>query len=426
MNSEEYYHSLLRFGMKPGLERVGILLDRLSNPQDKLRFVHVAGSNGKGSVCTFVAGVLSRAGYRTGLYTSPYVIDFRERIRVDGEMISPEELESITCEVKRQIDALSAQGIVITEFEAVTAAAFLYYSQKKCDIVVLETGLGGRFDATNVIKKPLCSCITSISLDHVKILGDTLSQIAFEKCGIIKPGSPCVTFAQQSSDALCVIKAQAESKGSPLYIADENNVKLINSDITGSDVCCNGLDIHIPFPGKHQRQNLAVALECIRQIKNSGFNISDDAIKSGVASCFIPARCEIISKEPLVILDGCHNDGSTLAFAELLKNNLRDKKIHALMGMMADKNCEKAISNLVPLFSSVTFVKPSNPRSAEPCELARIAEKYCLDVSCCGSIDAAVGMVKDRLSSFDDVMVVCGSLYLASDVRDILLSSFGE
>ena len=426
MNSEEYYHSLLRFGIQPGLERIRILLDRLSNPQDKLKFVHVAGTNGKGSVCTFIAGVLSRAGYRTGLYTSPYVIDFRERIRIDGEMISPKELECVTLKVKLQIDALAAQGVVITEFEAVTAAAFVYYAEQNCDVVVLETGLGGRFDATNVIKNPLCSCITSISLDHVKILGDTLAQIAFEKCGIIKPGCPCVTFAQQADEVLGVIKKQSAEKGSPLYIADERDVKIIKSDITGSDVNVGGLDIHIPFPGGHQRQNLAAALECIKLLKNNGFDISDDDIRSGVVSCFIPARCEIISKNPLVILDGCHNDGSTLAFASLLRNNLKDKKIHALMGMMADKNCEKAVSNLAPLFSDVTFVKPSNPRSAEPCELADIAKKYCPDVSCSGSIEDAVKKIKSRLCSPDDVMVVCGSLYLASDVRDILFSSFRE
>jgi len=425
MESEKYYHSLLRFGMQPGLERISKLLDRLGSPQNTLKFVHVAGTNGKGSVCTFIAGVLSRAGYKTGLYTSPYVIDFRERIRVDGVMIPCGELDGVTLEVSREIESLAAEGVVITEFEAVTAAAFLYYARRKCDVVVLETGLGGRFDATNVITEPVCTCITSVSLDHVKILGGTLEQIAFEKCGIIKPGRPCVTSSDQSYEVLRVIKEQTSDKNSPLIIADTSDVKLLDSGIEGSDVLYKDILIHIPFPGEHQLENAAVALECINVLNSNGFNVSSGDISEGFKSCFIPARCEIISSSPLVILDGCHNDGSTLAFAGLIRKRLKNKKIHALMGMMADKNCEKAIANLVPLFSDVTFVKPSNPRAAEPEKLSELAAKYCADVSTADTVESGADSVCGRLSD-GGVLAVCGSLYLASDIREYLIKRFAE
>ena len=184
-NAENYYHSLLTFGIMPGLDRIKILLERLGSPEKSLRCIHVAGTNGKGTVCSFLASVLKEAGYKTGLYTSPYIVDFRERIRIDGEMISEEELEQVTASVRSEIEALRNEDVIITEFEAVTAAAFLYYKNAGCDFVVLETGLGGRFDATNVIERPLASVITSISLDHVNILGNTISDIAYEKCGII-------------------------------------------------------------------------------------------------------------------------------------------------------------------------------------------------------------------------------------------------
>ena len=205
-NAENYYHSLLTFGIMPGLERIKLLLERLGSPEKGLRCIHVAGTNGKGTVCSFLASILKESGYKTGLYTSPYIVDFRERIRVNGEMISEEDLNTITETVKNAIEELRREDVIITEFEAVTAAAFLYYKTVGCDFVVLETGLGGRFDATNVIERPLVSVIVSISLDHVNILGNTISDIAYEKCGIIKNDCRVVTNNAQHGDALRMIK----------------------------------------------------------------------------------------------------------------------------------------------------------------------------------------------------------------------------
>ena len=222
-SAEKYYHSLLTFGIMPGLDRIKILLERLGNPEKSLRCIHVAGTNGKGTVCSFLASVLKQSGYKTGLYTSPYIVNFRERIRIDGEMISETDLEEVTDIVRNQIEKLRSEDITITEFEAVTAAAFLYYKNQGCDFVVLETGLGGRFDATNVIERPLASVITSISLDHVNILGNTISEIAYEKCGIIKNGCPVVTNSAQPSDALKMIKEQSEMRNSSLSVADNQS-----------------------------------------------------------------------------------------------------------------------------------------------------------------------------------------------------------
>ena len=190
----QYIHSLLRFGSRPGLERIRILLERLGNPQDKLKFIHVAGTNGKGSTTSMIAAALSKAGYRTGQYISPYVVEFRERMQIDGEMIGKDELSALMDRVRPEIEAMAAKDEIITEFEAITAAAFLWFYERGCDIVCLDVGLGGRFDATNVIGTPEASVICSISLDHVEILGHTLSQIAMEKCGIIKPHGITVCY----------------------------------------------------------------------------------------------------------------------------------------------------------------------------------------------------------------------------------------
>ena len=224
-----YIHSLQVFGSVPGLERISELLNLLGNPQDDLKFIHVAGTNGKGSVSTMLSEIHRAAGGRVGLYTSPYVVDFRERIQLDGEYIEKEELARLT-------ELVKSTGVHVTEFEFITALAFLYFKEKKCDIVVLEVGLGGRFDATNVIKAPLCSVITRIDLDHTDYLGDTVEKVAAEKCGIIKDGAPTVTYPDQPSGALGVIKASAPD----LTVADKEEIKTVKSDLFGNSFIYKG------------------------------------------------------------------------------------------------------------------------------------------------------------------------------------------
>ncbi len=421
-----YYHSLEKFGIMPGLERIALLSERLGSPHKKLRFIHVAGTNGKGSTCTALASVLHSAGYRTGLYTSPYVIDFRERIQLDMEMISPEDLTECTEKVKNAIEKLSEEGVRITEFEAVTAAAFLYYSEKNCDFVVLETGLGGRFDATNIIEEPLCSIITSVSLDHIGVLGNTMGKIAFEKCGIIKKNCPVVTGSEQTEEVLSVIKKSASEMNSPLLIRDSSLLfDVISESIAGTEVKSNECSFRIPFSGLHQLNNMALVTGAVEVLREKGFIIDGDAVKSGIEKARIPARTEIISEKPLVILDGSHNDGSTAALGYLVQKHLAGKKILAVIGMMADKDIKKSLGNLVPYFSKVITVEPSNPRSMSCEELAGVISEFGVECTPCKDPVRGVEKAFSVLDEFD-VLIVCGSLYLAGDVRKKMTEICGE
>lgn len=414
-NAESYFHSLLTFGIRPGLDRLKILLERLGNPQKSLRCIHVAGTNGKGTVCSFLSSVLTSAGYRTGLYTSPYIVDFRERIRVDGEMISENDLDDITETVKTEIEKLRSEDIIITEFEAVTAAAFLYYKNIGCDFVVLETGLGGRFDATNVIERPLASIIVSISLDHVNILGNTIAEIAYEKCGIIKKNCPVVTCSSQNPDALKVIKEQSRINNSELFTADISHCNLLSEDITGSRISFSGREVHVPFPGKHQVENCITALECINILKNQGISISEKAIRNGISQTKNPARCEIVSSSPFVIFDGCHNEDSARALKDVIEKHLKGRRINAVMGMMEDKDISKVLSLLTPYFNTVFTVTPSNTRSMNSEKLSEMIRKTGTDAK---SFENELDGLKEAVKNTgkDDVLLVCGSLYLCSDL----------
>ena len=414
-NAENYFHSLLTFGIRPGLDRLKILLERLGNPEKSLRCIHVAGTNGKGTVCSFLASVLTTSGYKTGLYTSPYIVDFRERIRVDGEMISENDLEAVTETVRDEIEKLRDEGVIITEFEAVTAAAFLHYKNAGCDFVVLETGLGGRFDATNVIERPLVSVIVSISLDHMNILGNTISEIAYEKCGIIKRSCPVVTCSVQNPEAMKVIREQCRVNDSCLSVADFSLCTELFSDISGSTVSYKGSQVHVPFPGKHQLQNCVTALECIDILKAQGIQISGKAIMKGIEKTKNPARCEIVSSSPFVIFDGCHNEDSAKALRFVIDNHLKGRKINAVMGMMEDKDVSKVLELLTPCFSTVFTVTPSNPRSMKSDKLAAMIEGYGTHaVYYADELDGLKAAVAS--TGKDDVLLVCGSLYLCSDL----------
>ncbi|MBR3975410.1 MAG: bifunctional folylpolyglutamate synthase/dihydrofolate synthase [Clostridia bacterium] len=422
----EYYHSLQQFGINPGLERISALCEKLGNPQNELKFVHIAGTNGKGSTCTEIASVLTQAGYRTGLYTSPYVVDFRERIKLDGEMIAPEQLAQVTEIVRDKVNELNSQGIYPTEFEVITAAAFLYYRQSGCDIVVLETGLGGRFDATNIINSPLCVVLVSISLDHTKVLGESVSEIAYEKCGIIKDSCSVVTSASQQTQALSVIKETACNKNASLYITDEARMfSVLSADISGSLVEYKGQKIKIPFCGEHQLQNAALAIMASEILSENGFAISIQQIKDGIEKASIAARTEVLSKAPLVLLDGSHNEGSTAALAGVLEKYCKNRRLLAVMGMMADKDCSVALKNLLPFFTKVIAVTPSNPRAMKASDFSALVEQHGVP---CDAVDNPCEGVKyafSQLTDFDG-LVICGSLYLSSDVREITLKIIGE
>lgn len=414
-------NSRLLFGIKPGLERIEALCKKLGDPQKKPRFVHVAGTNGKGTTCTLIASVLKAAGYRTGLYTSPYVLDFRERFRIDGEMIPEAELIEEVERVSPIADELEAKGETITEFEFITALAFDWFARRDCDFVVLETGLGGRADATNIIDTPEAAAIASISLDHTAVLGDTYAKIAFEKAGIIKKGGDIVLYPVQEPSVFETIESACNERGAHLHIPDEKNMQVNGTALTGTALTWRGLPLTLPFTGAHQVHNAATALTVLDVLREKHANITDEALQKGFASAYIPARMEILSQKPLALLDGGHNPGCASALHEVLKTHLSGRHITAIMGMMADKDSMRYLELTAPHFERIITVQPQNPRSLSAEALADEAKHFCKDVQPAQSMKDAI---EKATVSGDEVLVICGSFFLASEIRDLAIEKY--
>lgn len=414
-----------RFGPRPGLGRMRKLMARLGNPQDSLRFVHVAGTNGKGTTCTLISSVLCRAGYRTGLYLSPHVEDFRERMQIDGAMIPRPELAATAERVFPVAEEMRAAGEEVAEFELVTATALLWFAEKKCDIAVLEVGLGGRLDATNVIAPPLVSALVSLSLDHTAILGGTIEKIAAEKCGILKKGSAAVCAPGQPPEALAVIRRTAKEREVPLTEASEESVQVLSSSLSGTELLYRGIRLHLPFLGAHQVKNAVTALAVLEKLRSLGWSIPADALAEGFASARIPARLEVLSQDPPVLLDGAHNPGGTAVLAASVHRYLPGKKVTAVMGMLADKDVETSVQNLAGAFSRVVTVAPSTPRALSADALARIWRDLGVPAEPAADFDFALRRAFSRLEP-DGAAVLCGSLYLAGDLRQRALRMLSE
>ncbi|MBW7573778.1 bifunctional folylpolyglutamate synthase/dihydrofolate synthase [Caproiciproducens sp. AGMB10547] len=412
--------SLLRFGSKPGLDRVQKLLSLLGNPQDKLKFIHVAGTNGKGSTCALVASVLKKSQYKTGLFISPFVTDFCERMQINGEMIGHEELSALVEKIFPLVEQMAANGEIITEFELITALAMEWFAQEQCDVVVLEVGLGGRLDATNVISTPLVSVITSISLDHTAILGDTLAKIAYEKCGIIKDNGVTVCYPGQNPEALAVIRSTAEERKNRLVIADTDSVEVLSMNISGTGLEYRGLLVSLPFIGEHQIKNAVTALAVIEELKKMGYHIADHSIEAGFSSASFPARMEVLSADPLIVLDGAHNPDGTAALAGAVKKYLGNKKIIAIAGMLADKDVSGAVGNFTGLFSRVFTLAPNSPRALDAKALAEKFQSIGANAEPTENADAALAKALSLLNA-DSALLICGSLYLAGDIRPRVL-----
>ncbi len=418
-------NSLLRFGIKPGLERVQGLLQELGDPQNRLRFIHVAGTNGKGTTSTLIASTLKEAGYRTGLYTSPYVSDFRERFQINGEMISKESLVEQLEKVLPAVRKMEERGETVTEFELITALALSWFAECHCDYVVLEVGLGGRFDATNVIRTPEVAVITSISLDHTAILGDTLEKIAFEKCGIIKPGGTIVLYPEQSPEVFRTVEGIAEERGARFLTADLNRIREKQASLEGSILEYDGKELRLPFIGKHQEKNAATALAALEVLQEKGAKIPWSAVERGFAGAKLPARMEILSRKPLVLMDGGHNPGCAQALANVLKTYLSGHQLIGVMGMMSDKDSRTALASLAPLFSAMITLRPENPRSLSSEELKAVADEFCGDVRAMDDQEAALQTAAE-LCGEDGAIIICGSFYLAGELRPLVLKKFSN
>ncbi len=422
-------NSLLVFGSKPGLERVGELAERIGSPDKNLKFVHIAGTNGKGSVCAYISSVLREAGYKTGLFISPFVLEFRERFQIDGEMIPKQELADIVSEIYPVVLEMKDEGKIITEFEFVFAVALKWYEKCRCDVVVLETGLGGRFDATNIIGTPLASVIMSISLDHTAILGDTCEKIAFEKCGIIKPDGITVLYGDQPDGVFEVVRKAAAERNNRLIIADTGSADVISSDLSGSefsfrkDGSSEKKKYFTPLLGAHQIKNASAAIYTLLALRDRGLVISDEAIRSGLEKVSFPARSEVLCKKPVVILDGAHNPGGAAALSKEIKELLSPYHKIGITGMLADKDIKTAMSELLPLFDRIITVTPDNPRAMSAEELAEIVRSFGVPAESESSFSASFKKALGYAGDDDSAIVVFGSLYLASDMRKVIIET---
>lgn len=391
-----FIHSLGNFSKVASLERIKEVLNKLKNPQNSFKAIHIAGTNGKGSVSSMIANVFTVAGYKTALFISPYIINFRERIQVNGEYISEEDLVIFSQKV---IDT----KVELTEFEFITAVAFLYFEYMGCEVGIIETGLGGRLDATNTLENKAVSVITKIGLDHTKILGDTIEKITKEKCGIIKK-CPTVTSYNQPIEALNILKQYGS------IFPEKENLKILNCDLTGNTYIYKGKEYKTKLIGEHQIENATIAIEAI---ENSGFDIPYNIIYKGIAQTFFPARLEVMSQKPLVVLDGAHNPDGANSLAEILKKY--KGKATAIVGMMKDKDCDEVLNRLLPLCKNAVAVEVSGmPRSLTKDELFQMASSYC-PCQMAANYKEAIELVAK-----EEVIFVFGSLYLASGIREEL------
>lgn len=415
----EYIYSLGRFGSKPGLERIKALTERLGSPQNHLKFIHVAGTNGKGSTSAFIANILSCAGYSTGLYTSPYIERFNERIRLNGKEIADDELIEYVARIKKAIDSMVEEGLEHpTAFEIITAMAFLYYYEKRADVVVLEVGMGGRFDATNIIPDSLISVITKIAMDHTDVLGDTLSKIAFEKAGIIKQNSIVVTYPQEDS-ALRTIESVCRQKNATiLYAAPE---EFENVELKPGLLCFRHPgygEIKTSLVGIHQVNNAAVALKTVEALKQSGFTIKNSDVVEGFRTSSWPGRFELLRKNPDFYIDGAHNPDGIRSFVETFKMIYPGRKASIIFGVMKDKEYETMVKELSVIAKRFIAVTPDYPRALDAEILTKVMSKYCKNVEYSHTIEEAVEKTLS-VATGDDVIAALGSLYYIGHVRTL-------
>jgi len=425
MNEKEtidFIESKGKFGIRLGLESIALLLEKLGNPHLDLKTIHVAGTNGKGSVCTMLSKILTCAGYTVGTYTSPALEVFNERVRLNTVPINGADLVAMTDRVKIACEALVAEGQPHpTGFEIETALAFLYFQYKKTDICVVEVGMGGRLDATNILPPPLICILMSISLDHMDYLGDTLEAIAAEKAAIIKPGSAVIAYPQTDS-VIDVFQSQADAVGAGFQLADPGVLTRQNESIDGQILTYTGDELadlsafKLSLLGHHQLNNAAVVLKAVAQLRASGFHITGSAIEEALANLVFPGRFEILHQNPVILIDGAHNPGGIAAFTENVRAYFPDQKMNLYFGMLEDKDIDTALTLLMPLTEAVHTLTPQSDR-AMPAEkmAAHIRELYQLDVNFYETIEEAVAGLD--LSDPTRLNVFVGSLYMIGVVR---------
>ena len=424
MNYDEaldYIHGTYKFGSKLGLENIKDLLARLGNPQKQYRVIHVAGTNGKGSVTSMITNILHEAGYKVGMFISPYLENFTERIQVELREIPREDLAKTTQQVKEKVDEMVASGRNHpTEFEIVTAIGFLYFARQKIDIAVVEVGLGGRFDATNVVDEPLLSVITAIGFDHMDILGSTLGELAIEKAGIIKQGRPVVSYPQLG-EASSVIREAARERKSPYYEVDGHQIDVKESSLDenvfdfryGDELY---RDLKLKLVGEHQLLNAATALTAIEVVKELGLTVSKEAVVQGLLNTRWPGRLEKIQDNPIILIDGAHNAAGADALAHTVSTYFANDDLTLVLGVLKDKEVDAIVNRLCPLAHKVIITRPDSPRAMDPAELSEKVLVYNNNVTVEPDIIRAIHKGIDAAGE-QGVILICGSLYLVGAAR---------
>ena len=409
----EYIHSITWMGSKPGLERTLELLELMDNPQNKLKFIHIAGTNGKGSTASMTASVLQKAGYRVGLFTSPCLYKFNERIQVGGEHISDEDLAAVTSYVKPLAASMADHP---TEFELVSCIGFEYFLRKNVDIVVLEVGMGGALDSTNVIPVPEVAVLTNIGLDHTDFLGNTLEQIATTKAGIFKEGGDAVLYPGEPA-VEAVVEAICKERNMRLHKADFSLLRSVSHSLEGQ-VFDHGKrkDLFLPLLGSHQLHNAAVVLTILDTLKEKGWTVTEENIRDGLRDVTWPGRFDIVRRDPLFIIDGGHNPQCFDALTKNMTDYLAGRKIIALTGVLADKDYITMYKPVLPYIGEFVCITPPTPRKLEAADLARHLREAGAVATACDTIEGGVRLAIEKAGS-DGVVLCFGSLYSIADIR---------
>ena len=411
-----YIHSVFWKGSIPGLSRTQTLLSLIGNPEKKLKFIHIAGTNGKGSTAAMTASILRKAGYKTGLYTSPYIYRFNERMQIDGEEISDEELAEITQWIKPFADSMEEAP---TEFELVSCIAFEYFKRNNCDIVVLEVGMGGALDSTNVIEVPEVAVITNIGLDHTDYLGSTVEEIAYTKAGIFKEGGHAVIYRSTES-VEAVFEQVCAERNISLKKADFAGLKLLSCDLEGQVFDCGDRKaLTLPLLGDHQLHNAAVVLAVADTLIANGWNITEENIRDGLRDVSWPGRFDIVWKDPLFIIDGGHNPQCIEALVKNIQDYLKDRTVIALTGVLADKDYADMYKPVMPLVQEFVCITPPNPRKLEAALLAQYLQEAGAKAAACETVEAGVRMAMEKAGK-QGVVLYFGSLYTIGDIRNSL------
>jgi dihydrofolate synthase / folylpolyglutamate synthase len=412
----DWIYDLQKFGIKFGLSSTARLMARLNNPQENCRYVHVAGTNGKGSVAAMLSSILTLSGYNVGFYSSPHLISFHERFRLQDRDIADDDVLSLINQVKRGVEP----DELPTFFEFVTAMALLYFAQKKADPVILETGMGGRLDATNIVP-PLLSIITNIAMDHREFLGNSIQAIAAEKAGIIKPGVPVVTYVRQPT-ALIPIRAAAAALQSPIYYGgqDFKTRRQSQGRFRYQGLRHTLTDLETNLLGRHQGRNAAVALAAVELLQENGLNIPEAAIRQGLRQIRWPGRLEVVATQPRLILDGAHNPAAATTLAQALKRDLTYRRLILVLGIMADKDIRGILRRLLPLAHVIIFSRPRYERAATPETLESLAADVSQETYVIADLESAIQKARE-LAGAEDLIVVTGSLFTIGEAREYLV-----